>query len=69
MISYSLIRRDLPDGLAAIVLYLFRNNDVASVTTIATVPPGLAMSIFMKARSHLRKNRVKDAIAPLLAAG
>ena len=69
MITFSLIRRDLPNGHVAIVLYLFRKDDVASVTTIATVAPNLATQIFMKARVHLRKSGVRDASEPLLAAG
>ncbi|HEX4764745.1 MAG TPA: hypothetical protein VH414_00550 [Lichenihabitans sp.] len=61
MITFSLITRDAGDGEVAIVLYLFRNDEVASVTTIATVPRSQATMVLIKSRVHLRRQGVQDA--------
>ncbi len=61
MITFSLITRDASNGEVAIVLYLFRNDEVASVTTIATVPRSQATMVLIKSRVHLRRHGVADA--------
>ncbi len=61
MITFSLITRDATNGEVAIVLYLFRNDEVASVTTIATVPRNQATMVLIKSRVHLRRQGVADA--------
>ncbi len=61
MITFTLIRSDLPDGRVAIVLYLYRDKKTASVSTIATVAPNQARSLFNESRAHLRKLGVRDA--------
>ena len=61
MITFSLITRDATNGEVAIVLYLFRNDEVASVTTIATVPRSQATMVLIKSRVHLRRQGVADA--------
>ncbi len=68
MITYTLITRDLTEGQVAIVLYLFRDDEVASVTTIATVARNAAAVMLMKSRAHLHKVGVPDADEPLLRA-
>ena len=61
MITFSLIMRDAADGQVAVVLYLFRNDEVASVTTIATVPRSQSTMVLIKSRVHLRRAGVADA--------
>lgn len=61
MITFSLITRDATDGQVAIVLYLFRDDEVASVTTVATVPRQQATMVLIKSRVHLRRAGVADA--------
>lgn len=61
MITFSLITRDAANGEVAIVLYLFRNDEVASVTTIATVPRNQATMVLIKSRVHLRRQGIQDA--------
>ena len=60
MITYTLVRKDHPNGLVSILLHLFRDHSPASVTTIVTDRPGEAMKRFMEARVHLRRLGVAD---------
>lgn len=61
MITYRLFRSDASDGLVAVVLYLYRDMAVASVTTIATASPPVAIRLFVESRIHLRRLGVPEA--------
>ncbi len=61
MITYTLITRDLADSRVGLVLYLFRNDDVASITTIAAVARKTAPELLGKSRAHLRSLGIRDA--------
>ena len=68
MVSYKLYRSADAGGLVDLVLHLYRDHDLASVTTIATAAPRLAVRIFMEARAHLRSLGIPEASAALGAA-
>ena len=68
MITYKLFRSEAANGLVAVVLYLYRDQATASVTTIATEAPRVAIRLFVEARIHLRRLGVPEADAVRLAA-
>ncbi len=69
MVSYKLYRSAAAEGLVDLVLHLYRGHDLASVTTIATAAPRLAVRIFMEARAHLRGLGIPESsTTPLEAA-
>ena len=61
MITFTLIRSDTADGRIAVVLYLYRDKKLASVTTIATVVAGTARMVFNESRAHLKRLGLRDA--------
>ena len=63
MVSYKLYRSAAAEGLVDLVLHLYQGHDLASVTTIATAAPRLAVRIFMEARVHLRGLGIPESSA------
>ncbi len=61
MITYTLITRELGDSRVGVVLYLFRNDDVASITTIAAVARRAVAELVNKSRAHLQSLGIRDA--------
>lgn len=55
VILYSILRTDTPEGLVSVVVYLYREGEIASITTVATVPPLRAAAVIAKVRDRLHR--------------
>ena len=61
MITYKLLRSAATNGRTSLNLYLYRDQELSRIATIATVEPTIAVRIFVEAQMHLKRLGIAPA--------